>query len=70
MFLIHITTEGERWDALAWRYYGDAHRYQPILAANPHVPITSALPAGLSLAIPVLEEQTSTSSEDLPPWMR
>lgn len=68
-YLTHITTEGERWDSLAWRYYGDAHRYLPIIQANPHVPITAALPAGLSLSIPVLE-QAATTSEDLPPWMR
>lgn len=68
MFLIHLTTEGERWDQLAWRYYGDAHRYRPIVEANPHVPLAAALPPGLTLAIPVLEP--ATASEDLPPWMR
>ncbi|WP_433886058.1 tail protein X [Pseudomonas vranovensis] len=68
MFIPHTTTEGERWDQLAWRYYGDAHRYQPIVQANPHVPLTSALPAGLTLAIPMLE--TVLATEDLPPWMR
>lgn len=68
MFLTHVTTEGERWDQLAWKYYGDAHRYPPIVEANPHVPITGALPAGLILAIPVLEPVVS--NEDLPPWMR
>jgi phage tail protein X len=31
MFMIHVTTEGERWDQLAWRYYGDAYRYWPIV---------------------------------------
>lgn len=68
MFIVHITIEGDRWDQLAWRYYGDAHRYLPIVEANPHVPITAALPARLTLAIPMLEPVTST--EDLPPWMR
>jgi phage tail protein X len=68
MLLTHVTTEGERWDQLAWRYYGDAHRYQPIVDANPHVPISAALPAGLTLAIPLLEPVAAT--EDLPPWMR
>ncbi|MDE1531692.1 tail protein X [Pseudomonas carnis] len=68
MFLTHITTEGERWDQLAWKYYGDAHRYLAIVQANPHVPLTAALPAGLTLAIPLLEPEATT--EDLPPWMR
>ncbi|PTT02215.1 tail protein X [Pseudomonas sp. HMWF006] len=68
MFLTHVTTEGERWDQLAWKYYGDAHRYSPIVQANMHVPITSALPAGLTLAIPLVDPVATT--EDLPPWMR
>ncbi|QZP26228.1 tail protein X [Pseudomonas mosselii] len=68
MFIPHVTTEGERWDQLAWRYYGNAHRYLPIVQANPHVPLHGALPSGLTLAIPVLEPQPAT--EDLPPWMR
>jgi phage tail protein X len=68
MFITHVTTEGERWDQLAWRYYGDAHRYLPMVQANPHVPITAILPSGLTLAIPILEPVTS--AQDLPPWMR
>lgn len=68
MFIAHITTEGERWDQLAWRYYGDAHRYLSIVQANPHVPISATLPAALTLAIPVLQPLPTT--EDLPPWMR
>ena len=68
MFIAHVTTEGERWDQLVWRYYGDAHRYLPIVQANPHVPISAILPAGLTLAIPVLQPLPTT--EDLPPWMR
>ena len=68
MFITHVTTEGERWDQLAWRYYGDAHRYLPIVQANPHVPITAIFPPGLTLAIPILEPVTS--AQDLPPWMR
>lgn len=67
-YLEHITTEGERWDQLAWRYYGAAHRYLPIMQANPHVPLTSVLPANLTLSIPVLEAETA--ADDLPPWMR
>lgn len=68
MFIPHVTTEGQRWDQLAWRYYGDAHRYLPIVQANPHVPLTAALPAGLTLAIPLLTPEPV--AEDLPPWMR
>lgn len=68
MFILHVTTEGERWDQLAWHYYGDAHRYAPIAIANPHIPLSAAFPAGLTLAIPRLTPHIS--NQDLPPWMR
>lgn len=68
MYLTHITTEGERWDQLAYRYYGNALQYERIVVANPHVPLTPTLPGGLTLSIPVIEQQDL--SEDLPPWLR
>jgi phage tail protein X len=66
MYLTHITTEGERWDQLAARYYGDALSYEIIVAANPDVPLASTLPGGLALAIPVVER--ADLSDELPPW--
>ncbi len=68
MYLTHITIEGERWDQLSARYYGDPMQYERIVAVNPHVPLTPALPAGLTLSIPVIEQQDL--SEELPPWLR
>lgn len=68
MFLTHITIEGERWDQLATRYYGDPLAYERIVEANPHVPLATTLPSGLTLSIPVLEQ--SDLSEELPPWLR
>lgn len=67
-YIAHVTIEGDTWDRLAYRYYGNARRYPPIIEANPHVPITAGLPAGITLAIPLLESETRI--EDLPPWMR
>ena len=68
MYLTHITTEGERWDQLATRYYGDPLQYERIVAANPHVPLATTLPGGLTLSVPVIEQQDL--SEELPPWQR
>jgi len=68
--LRHITTEGERWDLLAWRYYGDAHGYERIIAANPAVPLYGVLPGGLELVIPVITVSESQPTEELPPWKR
>ena len=69
MFLIHITKEGERWDLLAYRYYGNAMEFERIIATNPHVPITPVLNSGLVLSIPVIEK-ADTLIEDLPPWLQ
>lgn len=66
--LVHITADGERWDQLADRYYGDARRYVEIAEANPTVPLYAVFPSGITLAIPVLEETETLA--DLPPWKR
>lgn len=67
----HITREGDRWDLLAWEYYGDALGYERIIAANVHVDIIPILPSGLVLNIPVIEEPVAelSESEELPPWL-
>ena len=46
-FILHITTAGERWDLLAWRYYGDPTDYSPIIMANPNVAIEPVFDAGI-----------------------
>lgn len=67
--LRHITTDGERWDQLAYRYYGDALAYERIVAANPNIPMMMVLPGGLELAIPVIEVGNRISTLESPPWM-
>ncbi len=66
-FILHITTAGERWDLLAWQYYGDPTDYSPIIMANPNVPIEPVFDAGISIAVPILQ-QSAVATADLPPW--
>ncbi len=71
--LEHITTQGERWDTLAWRYYGDPHAYGRIIAANPALDIGTTLPSGVVVLIPIIalaEAQARVADEELPPWKR
>jgi phage tail protein X len=68
MNLTHITTAGDRWDLLAWRYYRNVSRIPLLIDANPHIAIHEVLASGLTVLIPMLEEELST--EDLPPWKR
>jgi phage tail protein X len=66
-FILHVTTSGERWDLLAWQYYGDATDYSPIIVANPNVPIEPVFDAGISIAVPILQKSAVVAA-DLPPW--
>lgn len=66
--VVHVTTEGDRWDTLAWRYYGDPWAFERIIAANPSIPIRPRLPGGLTVFVPVIEAAART--EDMPPWRR
>lgn len=72
-FLEHVTRQGERWDQVALAYYGDPYLYQPLVAANPEVPITPLLPSGIVLRVPVLDPAEVEEKADaslLPPWKR
>ena len=66
-YIAHLTTAGERWDLLAWTYYGDATLYSPIIMANPLIAIEAVFEAGVSIAIPLLQVSQSGSA-NLPPW--
>jgi phage tail protein X len=66
-FILHITSAGERWDLLAWQYYGDATLYSPIIMANPQVPIEPVFEAGRQVWIPILSVQQGQTA-NLPPW--
>ena len=66
-FILHVTTSGERWDLLAWQYYGDPTDYSPIVVANPNVPIEPVFDAGISIAVPILQKSAVVTA-DLPPW--
>lgn len=69
-YILYTTKEGDRWDNIAYKHYGDAYRYQPIIEANPNIRILSKLPANVTLRVPLLDLTDYIKSEDLPPWMR
>lgn len=66
-YITHITYAGERWDLLAYHYYGDPTHYEPIIMANPLVPIEPVFEAGIVIDIPIITHQNILSS-DMPPW--
>jgi phage tail protein X len=66
------TIEGDRWDLIAFKAYGDATKFNLLLEANKPLAINKTLPAGLKINIPILEDQNagSVQAELLPPWKR
>lgn len=67
--LKHTVKQGERWDNLAYYYYGDALEYARLISANPHISFCEVLPTGATVYIPVLNVKP-TQNENLPPWLR
>lgn len=63
----YTTVQGDRWDTVAFKAYGDATQYSAIVEANPTVPKGPVLPAGTILNIPVIDSPTVDTSI-LPPW--
>ena len=65
----YITKDNDRWDLIAYKFYNDATRYEPIINANPDVDISPILKSGLKLKLPVLDE-SETIKFELPPWKK
>ncbi len=65
----HTIRAGERWDSLAYRYYGDVFLMTHLVNVNPQLAFAESLPQGETIFIPVIKSQTNLS-DDLPPWLR
>lgn len=67
----YLTIQGDRWDTVAHKAYGDATKIQPIIEANKEVYLTEILPAGVRLLIPIIEVVEDLKDPALlPPWKR
>jgi phage tail protein X len=68
-FIAVTTVAGERWDTLAWKYYGDATLFGPIIQINPQIPIEAVFEGGLKIGVPILTvNQAVQNNANLPPW--
>lgn len=67
----YITTEGERWDNVAFKMYGNAGLSEILIKANPEVSISDVIYPGTVLNIPVIQAfEAEVSLDILPPWKR
>lgn len=66
----YLTTDGDRPDLLAYRFYGSQYNYAQICNANPAILGLPILPGGLVLKIPVVTQTATIAPDLLPPWKR
>lgn len=64
-----ISMEGDRWDLIADRAYGNALDVTGIIKANPNVPLGVDINPGTELYIPIIDQPEQDKS-NLPPWRR
>lgn len=65
-YKFYTTVPNDRWDKIAYKFYGDVYEQRTIIEANPDVPITPVLKENTTLIIPILED--SETEEGLPIW--
>lgn len=70
-FVEYIVKDGDRWDTIALKAYGDSSLINGIIEANVATIISPVLVAGSRLIIPIIEQgEIEIDSELLPPWKR
>lgn len=62
----YITAQGDMWDSIAHKFYGDVNRIDVLISANPEHRKVYIFSAGTEIEIPEIEEKTIPSG--LPPW--
>ena len=67
LYISYRTQTGDRWDTVAFKYFGDPTQIGALIMANPGVPILDVFDAGTEIAIPLIAAPSGgvTSS---PPW--
>ncbi len=64
------TVQGDTWDTIAYREYGNTLRTQDLMEARENIRLLDfqVFPAGISVAIPEIEENADLA--DLPEWRK
>jgi len=68
-FVEYVAKQGDRWDTIAFKAYGDATLINGLIEANPTIVISPILEIGTRVIVPILEQgEIQINSELLPPW--
>lgn len=63
----YTTQQGDAWDAIAYRLWGEERLLMELVQANPEYLDTVIFPAGVILRVPSQPEQYIKT--EMPPWM-
>lgn len=70
-YVEYIVKDGDRWDSIAFKAYGDASLVGGIIEANRSIVVSPVLQAGTRISVPILEQADIQLDADLlPPWKR
>ena len=64
---VYITKEGDTWDLIAYKVYGNEMLYIDLMEANPNIIDTVIFPANIPVICPDVEVPLSNN---LPPWKK
>jgi len=65
--MTYITVQGDRWDSIAYKVYGNESYMSHLLEVNKQHRDVFIFSAGVKLTIP---EITEAANDTLPPWRR
>ena len=63
---IIYVSKGERWDAIAYKMYGDSTLIEDLIQYNPGIPISDYVAQGAQVFVPLITPVSSTTSST--PW--
>lgn len=66
--MTYTTVQGDKWDSIAYKLYGDTRFTDVLIEANAEYRWIYIFSAGVVLEVP--EVETRITADDLPPWKR
>lgn len=66
--MTYTTVQGDKWDGISYKMYGDTRFADELINANPQLRKIYVFSEGITVNVPPVE--TKISAEDLPPWKR
>jgi phage tail protein X len=64
----YVTVQGDMWDSISYKLYGNSKHLPALIQANLAHKNTFIFPAGVELTVP--EVDSSSVSSSVPPWKR